>query len=102
MTAEELLQRYTNGERDFSNVSIVGEELIGVDLREINFRQADLNVNFEQSDLRDAVFESASVAECLFMDANLSRADFSNAVLSESNFEKANLGYGPDYCKIRP
>ncbi len=51
MTAEELLERYAAGERDFSRVDLEGADLRGVELPRItlieaNLRNADLSGAF--------------------------------------------------------
>ncbi len=43
MDAEELLSRYTAGERDFSGVDLSGADLEDADLSGINLNDADLS-----------------------------------------------------------
>ncbi len=52
MTAEELLERYAAGERDFAGVDLNGVNLSGAVLTGINLERADLStVNFSGADL---------------------------------------------------
>lgn len=43
MNAEELLQRYAAGERDFTGVKLSGVRLLDVNLSRTIFREADLS-----------------------------------------------------------
>ncbi|KAI9130830.1 pentapeptide repeat-containing protein [Acaryochloris sp. CCMEE 5410] len=50
MTAEELLERYAAGERDFSGINLEGADLSGHELQGIILRGA----NLRKVDLRDS------------------------------------------------
>jgi uncharacterized protein YjbI with pentapeptide repeats len=55
MTAEELLQRYAAGERDFSGINLREVELVDVQLPSINLSNADLiGANLAGSNLSEA------------------------------------------------
>lgn len=55
MTAEELLERYAAGERDFAGVDLYGVDLSNAVLTEINLDRADLSgVNFSGANLSGA------------------------------------------------
>jgi uncharacterized protein YjbI with pentapeptide repeats len=82
MTAEELLERYAAGERDFSGVDLSGVDLEEVYLEEVNLQGANLSGTlFFRSNLRGAIFTNA----------NLERADLSMTVFDETDFRGANL-----------
>ena len=82
MTAEELLERYAAGERDFS----------GVDLRGVNLSGANLyGVMLYDADLRGANLGGANLNGTKLSSADLRNADLSNANLSESNLCGAKL-----------
>jgi uncharacterized protein YjbI with pentapeptide repeats len=56
MTAEELLQRYAAGERDFRNIKLSKTEIGRLDNRQRVFREGIglQNINLSGADLRDA------------------------------------------------
>lgn len=61
MTAEELLERYAAGERDFAGVDLHGVDLSNAVLRGINLDRADLSgVNFSNTDLSGAYGKNLS------------------------------------------
>jgi uncharacterized protein YjbI with pentapeptide repeats len=72
ITTEELLNRYRQGERDFSAL-----KLCGLDLSYLNFQ----GINLSKSDLRGANLSHT----------NLTRSVLCNASLLEANLEGANL-----------
>lgn len=78
MTAEELIERYAAGERDFS-----GSDLRGVDLSEAELRGIDLS----GANLRQANLSGADLSE-----VNLYGADLSGATLRGTSLRGANLG----------
>ena len=92
MTPDELIQRYTAGERNFRRVNLSDEILIwadlrGADLRGANLRGVNLNwANLSQVNLIGADLQGADLAW-----ANLSKANLRWANLSEANFSAANL-----------
>ncbi|MDZ8140998.1 MAG: pentapeptide repeat-containing protein [Nostoc sp. DedQUE04] len=65
MDAEELLQRYAAGERDFSGVDLEGANLVRANLSEANLRGA----NLARTSLREA-----NLAYIFLEDANLEGA----------------------------
>jgi uncharacterized protein YjbI with pentapeptide repeats len=77
MRADELLERYRRGERDFRGVN-----LRGIYLRDVRLQGIDLNC----ADLR-----GTSLMGVDFTGANLHRADLSGAFLIHSNLSAANL-----------
>jgi hypothetical protein len=102
MTAEELLQRYQAGERDFRGVRLRGiflrdTSLHGIDLSCADLRGASLmGVDLSQANLRRANFSGAflilaRLSEADLSQANLSRAFLVRADLQYSCLEQANL-----------
>lgn len=92
MDREELLKRYSRGERDFSDANLSGADLSGAYLRGADLRNASLvdadfkNVDFSGADLRNADLRGANL-----VGANLSCADLRNANLSCAGLRNANL-----------
>lgn len=88
MKAKELIEKYKNGQRDFRQVDLEGENLAWSTLTDADFRGANLqHVNFKGATLHRVKFnEGASLA---FSD--LSSAELINADLRGTNLEGANL-----------
>jgi uncharacterized protein YjbI with pentapeptide repeats len=60
MKASEVLKRYDNGERNFSEISLRGESFKGCDLSGVNFSQTDIRgTDFTNAYLRKANFSDA-------------------------------------------
>ncbi|MBV6627419.1 MAG: pentapeptide repeat-containing protein [Rivularia sp. (in: Bacteria)] len=104
MTAEELLEQYEKGERDFSGVDLTKASLEECRLNGINFSQAILrqvsmafvelvNVNLEGADLTDIEVFDVSWRECNLQSANLERAILVESTLEDINLTKANLRF---------
>ena len=103
MDAEELLQKYAAGQRQFHSVNLRGIDLQGVNLSEIDFYNADLtgadlnDANLSKANLRGtklvrASFTNANLSELKDCHSlNLSWADLSGADLSQANLDGANL-----------
>ncbi|MEH1997491.1 MAG: pentapeptide repeat-containing protein [Nostoc sp.] len=102
MTAEELLERYAAGERDFSGVNLEGVNLSGTELRGIILRGANLRqANLRDSDLSGCWekpnpmvltdLREANCCEVDFSGTTLEVVDFSNAILTGANFNSAVL-----------
>jgi uncharacterized protein YjbI with pentapeptide repeats len=92
MTAEELLKRYADGERDFSEVDLSKAWLIGVLLEDIVFDKAILkDTRFNRSILTRASFRGADLEGAEFCMSGLEQADFRGANLRNSRIEEAEL-----------
>jgi uncharacterized protein YjbI with pentapeptide repeats len=82
MTAEELLERYAAGERDFS----------GVTLRQGNLIKAQLaGINLSNATLSGTSFIGADLSESNLSGVCMDGGDFTSANLRRSNFQKASL-----------
>jgi hypothetical protein len=88
MKAKELIEKYKNGQRDFRQVDLEGENLAWSTLSDADFRGANLqHVNFKGATLHRVKFnEGANLAF-----ADLSSAELINADLKGANLQGANL-----------
>jgi uncharacterized protein YjbI with pentapeptide repeats len=109
MTAEELLERYAAGKRDFAGVDLHGVDLSGAVLRGINLERADLsNVNFSGADLSGYYGRSLSPRFKETSEICMSLGKYSSrrlgnpaggysciryAVLRNTDFRNSNLSY---------
>ena len=91
MDANELIQRYLDGERDFSGVDLPKAKLSQADLREINLGSA----NLQGADLKGANLQDADLSWAKLQEADLRGALLTNADMSYANLRKANL-FGAD------
>jgi len=118
ISAEEFLQRYDEGERDFTGVNLAGVNLSGktlesnvslsqanlsnanlanakliqVNLIGANLQGANLNsTNLQSADLIGANLSGANLTKAILYSARLIQANFSQAKLSEANLNSANL-----------
>ncbi|MEG4216139.1 pentapeptide repeat-containing protein [Microcoleus sp. Pol14C6] len=87
ITAEEFLQRYNQGERDFTGVNLAGVNLSGKSLVEVNLSSA----NLRGAELSQANLSVANLSEANLCDANLNKANLSSAQLGKTQFINANL-----------
>jgi len=84
MTAEELLERYAAGERDFSNVDLDSARLNDAKLSGINLSGAILfGAELNRANLSGANLSRANLGSALLEAANLRRANLSHAIISE-------------------
>ncbi|MEM8723719.1 MAG: pentapeptide repeat-containing protein [Cyanobacteria bacterium P01_G01_bin.39] len=106
MDREELLERYTAGERDFNSVEIPGIDLSNLDLCRIQLAYAEMEgANFSGTNLSEGCLQSSWIERVNFSRANLygidfyetcwDGIDFTGACLVGTNLEiaygKANL-----------
>ena len=86
-SAEELLERYAAGERDFRGADLCRVDLRGANLRGANLRWANLiGTNLNQADLT-----GANLIEVELRGASLCGTDFRGAILGGANLSKAEL-----------
>ncbi|MEH2044853.1 pentapeptide repeat-containing protein [Nostoc sp.] len=105
ITAEELLERYADGERNFAGIKLAhyglygfrrskhsGLDLDGVVLRDINLRGADLrNVYLIGADLTGADLGGICLESCYLVGAIIRDANLRAACLDWSAFDNADL-----------
>jgi uncharacterized protein YjbI with pentapeptide repeats len=83
MNAKELIEKYKNGQRDFRQVDLEGENLAWSTLSDADFRGANLqNVNLKGATLHRVKFNEG---------ANLTFTDLSSAKLINTDLRGANL-----------
>lgn len=97
-SAEELLEQYAAGERDFRDSNLRGANLAQKRLWYVNLRGADLT----EADLRGTDFRRANLMETTLVNANLQgaylrRTNFANSDLQGANLERTDLCAGADF-----
>lgn len=93
-SANELLQRYQNGERYFGATELDQEpiDFSCLSLEGIIFAPGSfLMVDFRNANLKGADFSDCNVKTCDFRGADLEDACFRNAALEATQFQNANL-----------
>lgn len=104
MPSHEIIRRYKEGERDFSNVICQNGEFGAVVLHGIIFRNSDLSYSgFDGTDLTDADFTEAILDWSSFRLATLRRTNFTgarihwaalnDAIVDQTIFRKADLSW---------
>ncbi|MDY7024352.1 MAG: pentapeptide repeat-containing protein [Cyanobacteriota bacterium] len=92
MNAEELIQSYKSGTRDFSAILLCEANLSRANLSNSNFSQAVLSItNLSGADLSGANLESAKLNVAKLSGANLHKANLNNAVLNVANLIRIDL-----------
>jgi 2-iminobutanoate/2-iminopropanoate deaminase len=92
MDAEELLERYAAGNRNFNSVNLRGVNLKGANLSRIDLTEADLTgADLNDSNLSKARLQSTKLNRASLMGANLSQATLYNANFSNANLDNANF-----------
>ena len=101
ITVEELLERYTAGERNFEKIILEYADLSGVELRNINFggaifsyvnlnsihlRQCDLRTQFIYCNFINAVIENYDLERARFYDCDLRGASSKICNLTSIHF----------------
>jgi uncharacterized protein YjbI with pentapeptide repeats len=101
MTAEELLQRYAAGERDFSGVDLSGEDLSEEDLSDIILCDADLtNINLSFSILQRSDFRNSDLSDSNLSGSNLMFCRLEDVLMRNANLRGANWQYSERYGVI--
>ncbi len=86
-SAEELLERYAAGERDFRGAELIGENMGGAILARVNLGGALLR----DANLHGVDFRYANLKRALLIGANLQRADLRSSNLNQSDLEETFL-----------
>jgi len=91
-SAEELLNRYAAGERDFQNSDLTSANFNGANLSDINLTGATLNrADLSSTDLSNALLLRANLSAAMLNKANLSQANMTRADLSRAVMTKTIL-----------
>lgn len=93
LSRDEILLRYSQGERDFSCLDLDRDEL-NFDhciLDGAIFSRSFIVANFVGASLKDAKFDFANIKTCDFSGANLLSASFRGATIDAATFIGANL-----------
>jgi uncharacterized protein YjbI with pentapeptide repeats len=90
LSAEELLELYEAGERDFTGVHLSGT-IYHAKLIDINFSCAYVNADIISTNLKEANFSGANLSSAHLNYSNLSRANLSEANLTSADLSDANL-----------
>ncbi|NDJ18653.1 pentapeptide repeat-containing protein [Myxacorys almedinensis] len=92
MKAEDILEKYAAGEREFSGSTLSDTKLTGAVLTGVNFSQAKFTrVNFSLAKLTNANLSRAVCDRVNFSGADLTLADLSGVILSDANLSSADL-----------
>lgn len=87
ISAEEFLQRYQEGERDFTGINLPGVNLTGKSLSQVNLSSANLS----GAELSGTNLHGANLSEANLCHANLHKANLNSANLRKTKFINANL-----------
>ncbi|MEA5539178.1 pentapeptide repeat-containing protein [Limnoraphis robusta Tam1] len=94
MNAEELIQSYQSGARDFSAILLCEANLSRAVLSGANFSQAVLSItNLSGANLSEANLSRAKLNVAKLSGANLSQANLNGAVLNVANLIRADLSH---------
>ncbi|MDM9383729.1 pentapeptide repeat-containing protein [Chlorogloeopsis sp. ULAP01] len=99
LTTDELLRRYTIGERNFINANLRCAKLCSLVLSEVNLSRAKLNLanlsgtNLSKADLTAADIQDANLSDTNLSRSQLVRANFISANLSRADLKGANLSH---------
>ena len=92
MKAEEVLDRYTAGSREFSALDLREINLSGANLSAASFSHADLSVaNLTGANLSRTDLSQANLSVAKLNGANLSKANLSHATLNVANLTMTDL-----------
>ncbi|MDZ7959621.1 MAG: pentapeptide repeat-containing protein [Aulosira sp. DedQUE10] len=92
MTAEELLELYAAGERDFSGINLEEANLSGANLSKANFSRANLlGADLSEANLSRANLSYAKLSLCRFIGTNLEGAKVTDADIVGASLENVNL-----------
>ena len=101
MNAEELINEYKIGRRDFSGVDLRGANICMADLTGADLTGANLRgVNLDEAKLRSADLRNADLTGAYLRGADLHEASLLKANLTGANLTGANIDYStwPLWC----
>ena len=96
-SANEFLQKYSSGEREFSDVNLAKADLFAANLCDVILTAANLQesglsaANLSAADLKNANLVEVNLSQSNLNNANLSNANLRGAVLDCANLRQANL-----------
>ncbi len=97
MDAQDLLQRYARGQRDFSHADLQSADLSHQNLSGIGLAQANLSganltgADLHAANLRQAILKGANLTGANLTAANLRRTNFMDALLDTACLESAAM-----------
>lgn len=93
LSRDEILSKYAQGVRDFSELELDKEEsnFDSCILDHAIFSKSFIFASFSGASLREAKFEFANIKTCNFSGANLYSASFRGAAIDAAIFTGANL-----------
>lgn len=95
MSAQELLERYAAGQRNFAGISLTARrwELNGAILKEANFSGAMLDVSIVGADFTGCYFNGADLVQCSLEDVILRQVRLFGANLHQTGFHSVDLSH---------
>lgn len=92
-TADEIILRYSKGQRRFTNVDLDdGADFIGANLEDTIFDSCFLSdANFRNARLRGVIFRNCNIKCCDFRGADLRNTNFYGSAVEAIFLEGANL-----------
>ena len=108
VSAQEIVEAYLSGRKDFGLRDLSMQDLSKVDLSESKFHESKLiktnlqatdlsRTNFANCDLRQAIMRNANLNKAFFRSSNLEGIDLRGADLSYANFKNSKLK-GANLC----
>lgn len=92
LSTDELLRRYTAGERNFANANLKCAVLVEQNLSQSNLSYVKLNLaNLSRANLSGVDLTSAQLSDAVLSGANLSQASLHRVLLTRANLSQANL-----------
>jgi serine/threonine protein kinase, bacterial len=93
-TVEAVLEAYTKGRRDFSQLNLNNLNLKQAELSKANFHDSSLiKVNLEKANLAGCDFGKANFSKACLLNANLGRAYLGHTNLSGADLRGADLSF---------
>jgi uncharacterized protein YjbI with pentapeptide repeats len=92
-SVEELLLRYSKGERYFAELELDNAtyDFQNATLEGADFSRSFITADFRGANLKRTAFTSANIKTCDFRNTDLEGADLSGAALESTEFAGANL-----------
>ncbi|MBI4015450.1 MAG: pentapeptide repeat-containing protein [Candidatus Aenigmarchaeota archaeon] len=92
-TADEVIELYKLGRRDFRFVAVVTSNFNGADLTGADFSHSTIFLcNFNNCNLSSCKFEHSDLSDCTFVNAEFYNADLTSTNMYGSNLMGAKLG----------